>query len=100
MEKRRQLMVQFENYREKKEEEFAMYKERRLALRNGNHLLFAPHPRGYFACFFFQFLSSADFFQKVLSGTPPECQTVWIQIRSDILSGLVWVQTVCKGYQR
>ena len=27
-------------------------------------------------------------------------QTVWIQIRSDILSGLVCVQTVCKGYQQ
>ena len=32
------------------------------------------------------FLSSADFFQnqlfgKILSGIPPQCQTVWIQIR-------------------
>ena len=25
--------------------------------------------------------------------------TVWIQNRPDILSGLIWVQTVCKGYQ-
>ena len=24
---------------------------------------------------------------------------VWIQIRTDILSVLIWVQTVCKGYQ-
>ena len=49
-------------------------------------------------------LSSADFFQnqlflKILSGTS-ECQTVWIQIRTDILSVLLWVQTVCKGYQQ
>ena len=25
---------------------------------------------------------------------------MWIQIRPDILSGLIWVQTVCKGYQQ
>ena len=28
-----------------------------------------------------------------------QCQTVWIQIRPDILSGLIWVQTVC-SYQQ
>ena len=48
------------------------------------------------------FLPSAGFFQnqlflKILSGILSECQTVWIQIRPDILSGLIWVQTVCKG---
>ena len=31
---------------------------------------------------------------------PSGCQTVWIQIRPDILLGLIWVQTVCKGYQQ
>ena len=41
-----------------------------------------------------------NFFKKILSGIPSECQTVWIQIRLDILSGLIWVQTVCKGYQQ
>ena len=51
------------------------------------------------------FESSADFFQnllfqKIISGTLTECQTVWIQIRTDILSVLIWVQTVCKGYQQ
>ena len=51
------------------------------------------------------FLSSADFFQnqffrKILSGIRSECQTVWIQIRPDVLSGLIWVQTVCKGHQQ
>ena len=29
-----------------------------------------------------------------------ECQTVWIQIRTDILSVLIWVQTVCKDNQQ
>ena len=52
-----------------------------------------------------RFLPCADFFQKkyfrnffieILS----ECQTVWIQIRPDILSGLIWIQTVCKGCHR
>ena len=51
------------------------------------------------------FLSSADFFQnqlfrKILSGIPSECQIVFIQIRPDVLSGLIWVQTVCKSYQQ
>ena len=51
------------------------------------------------------FLLSADFFQnklirKILSRIPLECQTVWIQIRPDTLSGLIWFQTVCKGYQQ
>ena len=27
-------------------------------------------------------------------------QAVWIQIRSGALSGLIWLQTVCKGYQQ
>ena len=28
---------------------------------------------------------------------PSRCQKVWIQIRPNILLGLIWVQTVCKG---
>ena len=57
---------------------------------------------GKFSRFFW---SSADFFskslfKKILSGIPSECQTVWIQIRPDILSGLIWVQTVYDGYQQ
>ena len=49
----------------------------------------------------FAFLSSADFFQnqhfrKLPSGKSSECQTVWIQIRPDILLGLIWVQTACE----
>ena len=38
----------------------------------------------------------AVFFLSLSSGG----QTVWIQIRRDILSGLIWVQTVYKGYQQ
>ena len=39
-------------------------------------------------------------FSKILSGIPLGCQAVWTQIRPDILTGLIWVQTVCKGYQQ
>ena len=50
-------------------------------------------------------LLSADFFSKltfskILSGTLSECQTVRIQIRTDILSALIWVGNVCKSYQQ
>ena len=38
--------------------------------------------------------------QKILSEILSECQTVWIQIRPDILSGLIWVQIVCNGYKQ
>ena len=66
-------------------------------------------------CFLFNFacwvilhaiLSSVDFFffnyffQKNHSGIPSECQTVWIMIRPDILSGLIWVKAVFKAYQQ
>ena len=44
-------------------------------------------------------VSSADFFQNLfLSGIPSKRQTVWIQIRNDILSVLLWVETVSIGY--
>ena len=29
-----------------------------------------------------------------------ECQTVWMWIRTDDLSVMIWVQTVCEGYQQ
>ena len=49
---------------------------------------------------FFLF-SSADFLQiKFLKinhpGSPSECQTVWIQIKTVILLVFIWVQIVCK----
>ena len=40
------------------------------------------------------------FFSNQLSAIPSECRTVWIQIRPDILSGLIWVLAVCRGYQQ
>ena len=58
-----------------------------------------------FACWviFILLLLSAYIFQnlpfpKILSGALSECQTVWIQIRTNILWVLIWVRTVCKGY--
>ena len=39
--------------------------------------------------FFFQIKFLEKFFQEY-----HQCQTAWIQIRPDILSGLIWVQTV------
>ena len=57
-------------------------------------------PLGNFSCFFVVcWLFSKSTFPKILSGIPSECQTAWIQIRADILSGRIWVQSVCKGYQ-
>ena len=46
--------------------------------------------------FFFQ----NQLFQKILSRIPSECQTDWIQIRPDILPGLILVQYVCKGHEQ
>ena len=43
-----------------------------------------------FADFFINILLFEEFFQEQIS----ECQTVRIQIRMDILSVLIWVQTV------
>ena len=37
--------------------------------------------------------------RNLISRIPSDCQTVWIQIRPDVLSGQIWVQTVCKDYQ-
>ena len=60
----------------------------------------------YILFFFVLFFSSADiffkitFFEKNPSGIPTECQTVSIQIRPEILSGLIWVQTFCKDYEQ
>ena len=68
-------MVQFENYREKKEEEFAMYKERRLALRNGNYLLFAPWVIFHAFCRLLIFFQN-QLFRKILSGIPSVSNTL------------------------
>ena len=39
-------------------------------------------------------------FQNIISGITSECQIAWVLIRPDILSGLIWVRTVCKGHQQ
>ena len=56
---------------------------------------------------FHAFLLSADFyqnlpFQNIHSGILSiwKCQTNWIQIRMNIMSVLIWVQTVCKVSSR
>ena len=55
-------------------------------------------------CFYYSYtLYYCAKFNSLNSGffsLPSGCQTVWIQIRPDILSGLIWVQTVCKRYQQ
>ena len=48
-----------------------------------------------FFCFF-QKLT----FRKIISGILSECQTVWIHVRTNILSLLTWVQTVHKDYKQ
>ena len=45
-----------------------------------------------FFIFFLLFLPKS-FFSRI----PPECQTVWIQIRLNILSGQTWIQTFEKA---
>ena len=80
----------------------------------GNYLQQTTSADNIFRCIFFlgalrvkfnslhAYLSPTDFFlqniffSKILSGLPSESQTFWIQIRSDIMSDLVWVQIVCK----
>ena len=47
--------------------------------------------QGNLACLF---LLSADFFRKILSGIHSEYKIVWIQIRPDVLLGLIRIQTV------
>ena len=41
-----------------------------------------------------------EIFEDFDSADPDEVQTVWIQIRAHIQSVLIWLQTVCKGYQQ
>ena len=57
---------------------------------------------GNFSCFCCCLL---NFFQnwhfpKILSETLSECQMVWLQIRTEALSALIWIQTFCKDYQQ
>ena len=52
---------------------------------------------GNFAYFF---VICYFFSKNILSGEKSECQTVWIQIRPDILSDLICVQNICKYKQQ
>ena len=58
-------------------------------------------PLGNFFCLFVVcWFFSRSTFMKNSFKNHSECQTVWIQIRPDVASGLIWVQTVCKSYQQ
>ena len=54
-------------------------------------------PTGYFLCFFCLLL---NFREINFSGIPSKWPTVWIQVRPNFLSGLIWVETVCKCNQQ
>ena len=62
----------------------------------------SSHQLCLLSCFFGRLLIffQNQLFQKILSGILSECQTVWILIRPDVLSGLIWVQTVCTSCQQ
>ena len=55
---------------------------------------------GNCSCFYFRLLTffKMKFLRINHPGPPSECQTVWIQIKTDILLVFIWVQNVCKGY--
>ena len=50
------------------------------------------------SCFYFRLLTffKIKFLNINHPGPPSECQTVWIQIKTDIVLVIIWVQTVCK----
>ena len=53
---------------------------------------------GNCSCFYFRSLTffKIKFLKINHPGPPSECQTVWIQIKTDIPLVFIWVQTVCK----
>ena len=55
---------------------------------------------GNCSCFYFRLMTffKIKFLKINHPGPPSECQTVWIQIKTDILLVFIWVQTVSKGY--
>ena len=61
----------------------------------GGHVGFSICMLGSCACFLVVCqLVSINSFRKTIR------VSVGIQIRPDFLSGLIWVQTICKGYQQ
>ena len=55
-----------------------------------------------FVCwvFFHAFVVKLNILKNYFMNAISECLMVWIQIRTDILLVLNWVQTVCKGHQQ
>ena len=53
---------------------------------------------GNFSCFCCHLQTSfkINFFKEIFE-EHYQCQIVWIQIKTDVM---IWVQTVCKGYQQ
>ena len=51
---------------------------------------------------YFKFFSQDQLFSKIYFGIPSGCQTDWIQIKPDVLLGLIWVhvQSVYKSYEQ
>ena len=39
-------------------------------------------------------LMKLTFFKKKVAGIPTDCVSVWIQMRVDVVLGLIWVQTI------
>ena len=57
--------------------------------------------QGNCSCFYFRLLTFFEikFFLKINHpGPPSECQTVWIQIKTDILLVFIWDKLFAKGY--
>ena len=61
------------------------------ALHAGEFFIFFCH----LLIFFFNYFS-----QNTLSRIPSEYQTFLIKFRPDTLWGLIWIQTVCEGYEQ
>ena len=58
--------------------------------------------QGNCLCFYFRLLTffKIKFLQINHPGPPSKCQTVWIQIKTDIPLVFIWVQIVCKSLFR
>ena len=63
-------------------------------------LQFCPPGKFFMLFCFVRIFFKINFFEKIISGIPSEYQTDWIQIRPDISSGLIWIQSVCKDYEQ
>ena len=65
------------------------------------HVLLTLCMLGNFSCFCCHLLTFfKNIFCKIFSKEHYQCQMVCIQIRTDIMSVLIWVKAVFKGHQR